>query len=174
MRNNQSQSFLLGCPGCKQSLTEATDLISLDERGVDESLIGTASDSRVLGGDEIVTNNKDLLVERLHELLPTFVVVFGERVLEGDNGVLLHPTDVKIHHLVGAQDFGVLRAPKQVLADRFLLAGLLTIGVAEFAGRWIKGETNVPVGHEPTLLDSLYRHAKSTFLGEKVILLLSV
>ena len=150
------------------------DLVGLDEGGVDEPLLGASANRGILGRDQVVADDQDLLVEGLHELLPSLVVVLGEGVFQRDDRIFLHPANVQIDHFIGGQDLRIFGPPEQVLADRALFACLFAVGIAEFAGGGIEGEANIAVGNKAAFLDGLHGHPQCPLFGEQVALLFGV
>ena len=174
MRDDQGQSHLLRRTRRQQSLAQGTDLVGLDEGGVDEALLGASANRGILGRDQVVSDDQDLLVERFHELLPSLVIVLREGILQGNDRVFLHPASVEFHHFVGGQDLRVFGPPEQVLADSALFACLFAVSVAQLAGGRIEGETNIAIGNKTAFLDGLHGHPQRPLLREQVAFLLGV
>ena len=155
VRDHYGKPQLLRDASCQQSLAQRADLVGLDQGSIDEPLLGASLDGGVLSCNQIVPDDEDLLVEGFHQFLPPFVIIFRERIFQRDDRKFLNPPKVHLDHFICGHHLRILGSPEQVLAYRLLLTGLFPVSIAEFAGRGIERDANIPVGNKAAFLDGL-------------------
>src|SRR5699024_8371333 len=85
-----------------EGLGEGTDLVHLDQQGVGRATVDALLQAGRVGDEEVVANDLDLVAELLGEGDVSLPVVLVQRVLDGDDRVLLDQVSVDLNHLGGA------------------------------------------------------------------------
>jgi len=107
---------------------KSSDLVGLDQGGVDLPVLCTGFDVRVLGCDQVVANDEHLISQFFHQVLPAFVVEFAETVLNGqDRYIVFHGLLVEFENFVPAHIELALVAPETIHADRVFLTGFFAV-----------------------------------------------
>ena len=102
--------------------------------------------------EQVVAYQLNFVTSKFGELLPTFPVVFGEAVLDGDHGVLIDPAGPAVDELTGLQ-----AAP---------LAGELIAAVTvELGCRGIEGDEDIPAGLVAAALDGVDQQPHGVLVG---------
>ena len=116
-----------------EGLGDGADLIDLDEDGVGDFLRDALLEAFGVGDEEVVADELDLMADEIGEVFPAGPVVFGEAVLDGQDGVLAGPVGPELGHLFGGE-FALIGLLEGVLAGGF---------GEELAGGGVEGEGDV-------------------------------
>ena len=84
-----------------EGLGEGADLVHLDQDRVGDPFVDPLGQDLRVGDEEVVADELDLGAEGLREVPPAVPVLLAEAVLDGDDGIGLHPLLVHRDHLVG-------------------------------------------------------------------------
>ncbi len=153
----------------QHGLGQRSDLVGLDEGGVDLAVLGAVLDVRVLRGDQVVADDEDLVAQFFHQVLPALVVAFAEAVFDGeDRDVLFHGLLVEVQDLVAAHLDLALVAPETVDADGVGLAPFFPIGIFELGAGRVQGDGHIDARDVLAVEDRLLHHAPHSLLGHLV------
>ena len=89
-----------------EGLRQGADLVDLDQQGVGCVLLDALGQAGRVGDEEVVADQLDLVADLLGQLDPAVPVVLVQRILDGDDRVLVDQVAVDLGHLLG----GVLAA----------------------------------------------------------------
>ncbi len=79
------------------------DLVDLDEDRVADALVDAFLQDLGVGDEQVVAHQLNVLAQALGQVLPAVPVAFGHAVLDGDDGVLVHPGGQHVGPLLGRQ-----------------------------------------------------------------------
>ncbi len=103
MGDDDGPSSSLGQVHGGDGFGQSADLVDLAEQRVGRLLFDGSLHSRHVGHQQIVTHDLHAVANALHQQRPVLPIVLGQAVLDGDDGVLLHPILVESHHLLTAE-----------------------------------------------------------------------
>lgn len=84
-------------------LGNCSDLVDLEQETVTSFLLDSGLDSKGVGDSKVVPDDLDVGVGG--EVSPSLPVVLVERILNGDNGVLLNVANVEVRELDAGKPF---------------------------------------------------------------------
>ena len=125
-----------GVLGSLDGLSDGTDLVDLEEKGVARLLFDSLLDELRVGDCQVITDN--LEIGGLEEVRPSLPVVLSEGVLNRDNGVLLGEGLVELSELLVGKPLALVAVGVLEVKVVFLLVGLV-----ELAGGDIHGDLDL-------------------------------
>mmetsp|Transcript_40714 Transcript_40714/g.68147 ORF Transcript_40714/g.68147 Transcript_40714/m.68147 type:complete len:592 (+) Transcript_40714:461-2236(+) len=158
MGGNGPVVALLGHLDALQGLCHGADLVNLDEDGVARGHADALSEPRGVGDEEIVPDDLRLGAQRLRHVYVPVPVVLVQRVLNGDDGVVLDPPVEDVDHLVGGEQFAGIRLPE--------LVPLAIPLVEQLRGCAVQGNANLSPGLVPGGFDGLHHELQSLVVGQ--------
>mmetsp|Transcript_40715 Transcript_40715/g.68153 ORF Transcript_40715/g.68153 Transcript_40715/m.68153 type:complete len:592 (+) Transcript_40715:461-2236(+) len=158
MGGNGPVVALLGHLDALQGLCHGADLVNLDEDGVARGHADALSEPRGVGDEEIVPDDLRLGAQRLRHVYVPVPVVLVQRVLNGDDGVVLDPPVEDVDHLVGGEQFAGIRLPE--------LVPLAIPLVEQLRGCAVQGNANLRAGLVPSGLYGLHHELQGLVVGE--------
>ena len=99
------------CDGL-EGLRQRTDLVDLDQQSVSGLLLNALSQTLRVGNEEVIADNLDLVTKLSGQGSVALPVILLQRILDGDDGVVLNQVSVDSCHLLS----GMLAALEVVLA----------------------------------------------------------
>src|SRR5437868_1126361 len=84
---------------CIQRLADRTDLVDLDEDGIRDALVDAFLQALGIGDEQVVANQLNFVTSELGKFLPTFPVIFGEAVLDGNDRIVIRPLRPEARHI---------------------------------------------------------------------------
>ena len=99
-----------------------------------------------VGDEDIVADKLNLAAELFCEILPPFPIIFGKPVFQRDDGIVIHPFGVELHHFVGTLG-GLVGFFEDILSV-----------LEKLAGRGIKSDSDFFPGLVSRLLNRFQYH----------------
>eukprot|EP00755_Sulcionema_specki_P025586 Sspe_Gene.15728::Locus_5487_Transcript_1_2_Confidence_0.400_Length_1424::g.15728::m.15728 len=144
------QPVLLHVLGSLDGLGDGPNLVDLEQQRVARPLLDGLLDALHVGHSQVIPDNLGLVLQSRRQTGPRLPVVLPERVLDGDDRVLLHPLAVHLGHLL-PRDQGLLVALEGEVVLPFLL-------VPHLRGCAVHADLDLP--RVPCLLDGLHKELK--------------
>ena len=137
-----------GGPG----LGHRAGLVRLDEEGVAGAVAGGALDARGVGHEVVVADHLHAAAHRGREPPHAGVVVLGQRVLDGDDGIAVDPAGQQV--------------AKAVAVHRPALEAEVVAAVpVELGGGDVEGDRHLVAGDAPAVLDGPHEELEGLFVG---------
>ena len=91
----------LGVVDGGQRFGHGADLVELDQDGVADSFGHGFADDRRIGDEHVIPHELHPTAQLARDRLPTFPIVFRERIFDRPEGIIVEPAGVQANHFVG-------------------------------------------------------------------------
>ena len=150
-RNNGPEAGLNRRLHRRPGFAQGSGLVGLDQDRVAGAVTGRLADALGAGDQEIVADHLHPLADGPGEAHHAFLVAFGQRVLDGDDGVAFDPVDQEPRQAVGVHLLAV--------AGEFVFP----LG-AELGRRHVERDRHVPARGKPRRLDGAGQHVQGVLV----------